>query len=111
MSVSLEDCIKDVWTALSDYRENCIPEGDENYDEQWDDLCFAMEHITNAADSSAMLEELKDTWDIEEFAFQHSKYQKWEWRYDVREGETILGYWEWVLHHLTEDGESVHDHL
>ena len=32
------DCI---WEALHDYRENCIPEGDEMYDSMWDDICTA----------------------------------------------------------------------
>lgn len=111
MSVSLEGCIKDIWAALSDYRENCIPEGDENYDKQWDDICFAMEHITNAAGSSAMLEELKDTWDVEEKTFQHSVYTRADWRAEVALHDTILGYWEWVLHNLESNGESVHDFL
>lgn len=111
MSLSLEGCIKDVWTALSDYRENCIPEGDENYDEQWDDICFAMEHITNAAGASAMLEELKATWYVGERGWEHSQYPKADWRLDVCNDDTALGYWEWVLHNLEANGESVHDFL
>ena len=31
-----------VWAALHAYREDLIPEGDESYDEQWDDICTAM---------------------------------------------------------------------
>lgn len=108
MSVSLEGCIKDVWTALSDYRENCIPEGDENYDEQWDDICFAMGHITNAAGSSAMLEELKDVWAARD---EHSKYPRCDWLYEAQQWSTTSGYWEWVLHNLESNGESVHDFL
>lgn len=110
MSVSLEGCIKDVWDALSDYRENCIPEGEENYDEQWNDICFAMEHITNAAGSSAMLEELKGTWNVGERGYEHPKYQKESWRYEVANDDTTLGYWEWVLENLQINGESVNDY-
>lgn len=31
-----------IWDALHGYREDCIPEGDEAYDEQWSDICTAM---------------------------------------------------------------------
>mgnify|MGYP003644534001 FL=1 len=34
--------LETVWHALHDYRENLIPESDERYDEQWDDICTAM---------------------------------------------------------------------
>ena len=30
------------WDALQGYREDCILEGDEMYDEQWNDICTAM---------------------------------------------------------------------
>ena len=35
-----------VWDALHGFRENCIPEGDPNYDDQWGDICTAMAWIT-----------------------------------------------------------------
>ena len=43
-----------VWDALHDYRENCIPQFNDNkfetdqisYDEQWDEICGAMANIT-----------------------------------------------------------------
>ena len=31
-----------VWAALEAYRADLIPEGDPDYDEQWDDICTAM---------------------------------------------------------------------
>ena len=34
-----------VWDALEGYRENCIPEGHDLYDEQWNDICTAMAWI------------------------------------------------------------------
>ena len=37
-----------VWNALAAFREDCIPEGDESYDEQWNDICTAMEWIREA---------------------------------------------------------------
>jgi len=109
--MSFKRALEDMWTVLSDYRENCIPEGDENYDEQWDDICHNMEVITNAAGSSAMLEELRNTWDVEERGCEHSHYAKADWQQDVCNDGTVLGYWEWVLHNLEANGESVHDFL
>jgi hypothetical protein len=35
-----------IWDALTAYREDLIPEGDEMYDKQWDDICTAMAWIT-----------------------------------------------------------------
>jgi hypothetical protein len=34
-----------VWEALAGFREDCIPEGDPAYDEQWSDICTAMAWI------------------------------------------------------------------
>ena len=31
-----------IWEALHAYREDLIPEGDEQFDEIWDDICTAM---------------------------------------------------------------------
>ena len=39
---------KTVWDALYGFREDCIPEGDPMYDEQWDDICRAMGVIMDA---------------------------------------------------------------
>jgi hypothetical protein len=38
--------IATIWPALWAYREDCIPEGDESYDAQWDEICTAMAWIT-----------------------------------------------------------------
>ena len=40
--IDIQDAIKTVWLALEGYRENCIPEGDADYDEEWSDICTAM---------------------------------------------------------------------
>ena len=34
-----------IWEALSCYREDCIPEGQDNYDEVWHEVCTAMAWI------------------------------------------------------------------
>ena len=31
-----------VWSALEEYRDELIPEGDSDHDEVWDDICTAM---------------------------------------------------------------------
>lgn len=31
-----------IWDALHAYRENCIPESDPSYNEEWEDICLAM---------------------------------------------------------------------
>tara|TARA_R100001460_G_scaffold100602_1_gene144301 strand:- start:28 stop:189 length:162 start_codon:yes stop_codon:yes gene_type:complete len=41
----MNDLLKVVWDALHTYREDCIPEGDLMYDEQWNEVCNAMFHI------------------------------------------------------------------
>ena len=40
--------LETVWDALHAYREDLIPEGDESYDAQWDDICSAMHWIDEA---------------------------------------------------------------
>jgi hypothetical protein len=40
--------LETVWDALHAYREDLIPEGDERYDAQWDDICSAMHWIDEA---------------------------------------------------------------
>lgn len=37
--------ISTVWNALEGYRGDCIPEGDEDYDAEWGDICTAMAWI------------------------------------------------------------------
>lgn len=34
-----------VWDALEEYRDDCIPEGHDLYDEKWNDICTAMAWI------------------------------------------------------------------
>jgi len=40
--IDIQDALKTVWLALEGYRENCIPEGDADYDEEWSDICTAL---------------------------------------------------------------------
>jgi len=37
--------IETVWDALQSHRENCIPEGVDNHDAEWDEICTAMAWI------------------------------------------------------------------
>ena len=38
----IDEQIAIVWRALEAYREFLIPEGDPDYDKQWNDICTAM---------------------------------------------------------------------
>tara|TARA_Y100001972_G_C7471434_1_gene240021 strand:+ start:216 stop:413 length:198 start_codon:yes stop_codon:yes gene_type:complete len=44
----MEDDLKVIWDALHSFREDCIPEGDFMYDEQWDEICTAMARVHKA---------------------------------------------------------------
>jgi len=44
------DYLDTIWDALQMVREDCIPEGDESYDEQWDEITSAMAFITEDLD-------------------------------------------------------------
>ena len=46
--IKMEDSLQIIWDVLHSYREDCIPEGDLFYDEQWDQICTAMAHIHEA---------------------------------------------------------------
>lgn len=37
--------LEQLWNALEFYREHGIPEGDEEYDKEWNDICTTMEWI------------------------------------------------------------------
>ena len=37
-----------VWDALHAFREDLIPEGEEMYDDQWGEICTAMNRITES---------------------------------------------------------------
>ena len=41
----MDSILNTIWLALEGYRENCIPEGDTQYDAQWSDICTAMAWI------------------------------------------------------------------
>ena len=46
ISKDIPDSLEVIWDALYAMREDLIPEGDESYDKQWGDICFAMNRIT-----------------------------------------------------------------
>lgn len=48
---SPDSWLETVWDALHAYREDLIPEGDEQYDEIWNDICTAMAWITENVDN------------------------------------------------------------
>lgn len=37
-----------IWNALHSYREDCIPENDPTYDDEWDNICTQMAWIHEA---------------------------------------------------------------
>jgi hypothetical protein len=39
-----------IWGALQSYRENCIPEYDSDYDEEWESVLNAMDYIIKQLD-------------------------------------------------------------
>lgn len=41
----INSAIDTIWNALHAYREDCIPESDPTYDDQWSDICTAMAWI------------------------------------------------------------------
>ena len=43
---NIPDSLVIVWDSLYAMREDLIPEGDESYDSQWKEICFAMNYIT-----------------------------------------------------------------
>lgn len=45
-SNDVESMLEAIWQGLEGYRENCIPEGNVQYDEEWADICTAMAWIT-----------------------------------------------------------------
>jgi len=42
---NMESILETIWQGLEGYRENCIPEGDKQYDEEWGEICTAMAWI------------------------------------------------------------------
>lgn len=44
----MQQNLNTIWDALWAYREDLIPEGDEGYDDQWNDITYAMAKIHEA---------------------------------------------------------------
>jgi hypothetical protein len=42
---SPETWLAAIWEALHSYRETTIPEGDQDHDHEWDEICTAMAWI------------------------------------------------------------------
>jgi hypothetical protein len=40
--------LETIWDALHMARENCIPESDPDYDDQWNDICESMAWLTES---------------------------------------------------------------
>lgn len=43
--------LETIWSALEGYREDCIPEGEESYDDEWSELTTAMAWIKEALET------------------------------------------------------------
>jgi hypothetical protein len=52
---SVPESLEVVWAALHGFREDCIPEGDPTYDEEWDNITLAMAWITEALEADKPL--------------------------------------------------------
>jgi transcriptional regulator of met regulon len=48
MPYDITEELETVWDALHAFREDLIPEGEEMYDEQWDNICTSMSRITES---------------------------------------------------------------
>lgn len=48
MLVDYKQALDTVWCALEAYRSDLIPEGDDAYDREWNDICTAMAWIREA---------------------------------------------------------------
>lgn len=42
----MEKNLETIWNALQAYREDLIPEGEGAYDNEWDEITYAMARIT-----------------------------------------------------------------
>lgn len=42
------ECFREVWELLHVYREESIPEGTEEYDNEWGDICLDMANLHDA---------------------------------------------------------------
>lgn len=89
-----------IWAALHGYREDCIPEGEPSYDDQWGDICGAMAQVRDELFCeeylSKKLAEKHGTWgEIKGFPRQ-------DWITEVSNRDTNLGYWQWAATKLQE---------
>ena len=47
-SFDTAESLETIWSALHQFRESLIPEGDEAYDDNWGDICTAMAWVSEA---------------------------------------------------------------
>lgn len=47
-----KQALQTIWDALHGFREDCIPEGDAIFDEQWNEICEAMAFVHEALNIS-----------------------------------------------------------
>jgi hypothetical protein len=83
--------LETIWNALHMAREDCIPESNPDYDNQWNDICEAMAWLTESLglelndsgdyeDAKKLIDELSDSrdkWIKETVSLQAQVYQ---WR-------------------------------
>lgn len=55
-------------------------------------------------DMAAAIQQLVDTWAAGDTWGQHPHYGRADWQYEVSNGDTHLGYWEWVVHQIDANG-------
>ncbi len=61
------------------------------------DPCFSQ---TAEGDFGLSLAQLEAKYSSGDAWGQHPDYPREDWQYDVSNGDTRLGYWEWVLHNV-----------
>lgn len=60
MQHDYEEALTWVWSALHAFREDCIPESDPMYDDQWDDICTGMAWIREGLGLVDLIEKEND---------------------------------------------------
>jgi hypothetical protein len=56
--------------------------------------------MTHHPDFGMSLEQIREKYDTEESAHQHSFFTYDDWRTDVYDCNTKRGYWDWVLYNI-----------
>lgn len=89
-----------IWAALEGYREDCIPEGEQTYDAEWDNICTAMAQLR---DELFCEEYLPKTLAEKHGAWGEIRaFPRQDWIAEVSNENTNLGYWQWTATKLQE---------